>query len=379
MRGVRSGLATAALASMFAVVVVVGCSASGESGGVDDSMMPTDPGTPAPAAQLPPETNPPVDPDSGKPVVKDAGKDAYVDAGPPPPVPGTACPTIDEIKKKTCGACGSQETLCLGNGADAGPGTWSTYSPCTGEVVGGCLPGTIVAEACGNCGTLTRTCSQYCGFSTSACKGQPVAACVPGSVDISNAGCPTPNTYHVRTCSSTCGYGNFGLTCDAPPTTIEVGPTATSISSTIVVLTSTQLATRLGGDCPTATLTGVATQTPYAYVKVHNPLATSVVVSIYNSVAVGGVVFPTLLASYGAATPTTDPQRKACVQGVNDFGNDSLTGDSSFASLDDVDAVTIPANGTVTIYNAAQDKFSAANPTDSTGPVKLNVRTEQIN
>jgi hypothetical protein len=71
--------------------------------------------------------------------------------------------------------------------------------------------------------------------------------------------------------------------------------------------------------------------------------------------------------------------RKACVKGVNDFGNDALTGDTSFASLDDVDAVTIPANGTVTIYNAAQDKYVAANPKDSTGPVKLVVRTEKIN
>jgi hypothetical protein len=41
--------------------------------------------------------------------------------------------------------------------------------------------------------------------------------------------------------------------------------------------------------------------------------------------------------------------------------------------------VTIPAGDTVTIYNAAQDKYSAANPTNSTGKVKLNVLVDQIN
>ena len=378
MRGLRSALVTVTVASMFGIGVVVGCSANGSGDAVDDT-TPTDPMTGSPTAKLPAQTPVAPDPDAGKATAKDAGKDAYVDAGPPPPVPGTACPTIDEVKKKKCGACGEQETLCLGNGSDAGGGTWSAYSSCLGELTGGCIPGTVVNEACGNCGTRVKTCSQYCAFSTAACSGQPPASCVPGSVDLSGAGCANTTTFHQRTCASTCSFGNFGLTCDAAPTSITAGPTLGSVSSTIVTLTSTQVTTRLGGSCPTATLTPVATQTPYAYIKVHNPLASSIVVSIYNSLAPGGVVFPTLLASYGAATPTTDPLRKACVQGVNDFGNDSLTGDASFASLDDVYAVTIPANGTVTVYNAAQTKYSAANPTQSIGNVKLTVRTEQVN
>lgn len=380
MGAVRSGLVTAAIASVasiFGVVLVVGCSASGGSGPVDET-TPTEP-TGQPAAQLPPATIAPSPPDAGKPPPKDAGKDVAVDAGPPPPVPGTPCPTIDEVKKKSCGVCGEQETLCLGSGTDAGGGKWSPYSTCLNQLAGGCMPGTIVTEACGNCGTLTKTCSQFCGYSTSACKGQPPVSCVPGGVDLSAAGCAAADTYHQRTCASTCTFGNFGLTCDAAPTTIAVGPTVGSETSTIVTLTSAQITKRLGGSCPTATLTASTTQTPFAYLKVHNPLTTSVVVSIYDSLAPGGVVFPTLLASYGAATPTTDIARKACVNGVNDFGNDTLTGDSDFASLDDIDAVTIPAGATITIYNAAQNKFNAANPTLSTGNVRLNVRTESIN
>ena len=52
---------------------------------------------------------------------------------------------------------------------------------------------------------------------------------------------------------------------------------------------------------------------------------------------------------------------------------------SDFASLSDVDAVTIPANGTVTIYNGAYNKYSAATPNLSTGNVMVNVRLEHIN
>ena len=375
MQGVRAWGARGVVAAVLGVAWVVGCSASGGDD-IGSETTPTDP-TPPPAALPPATLPPPGELDASKPPPKDAGKDVTVDAGPPPPVPGTTCAVRDEIKKKKCGACGDQETVCLGTG-DAGGGTWSEYGSCTGELAGGCVPGSTVTEACGNCGTRTKTCSQYCGYAVAACKGEPVSSCVPGSVDLANAGCSTTDAYHQRTCASTCTYGNFGTTCDPAPTTIAVGPTVGNVTSTLVTLTSTQTATRLGGTCPAGTLTGAATVTPYAYLKVHNPLAKSVMVSVYDSVAPGGVVFPTILASYGAATPTTDVQRKACVKGLNDFGDDLLTGDSDFASLSDTDAVTIPAGGTVTIYNAAYNKYAAANPSLSTGKVQLNVRVEQI-
>jgi hypothetical protein len=388
MGSVGSQVVTAARVAVAAVVgiaVVVGCSASGDSDPVGD-VAPTDPGAMMPPSAALPASGGPVDTgDSSTPPPKDAGtKDSAVDAGPPPPVPGTPCSTLNEMKKKKCGACGQQATLCLGaaSGADAGDaggGTWSDYGPCENELVGGCIPGTTITQACGNCGTQTKTCSQYCGFSTTACAGQPAMSCVPGAVDLSNAGCSTTGTFHQRSCSSTCTYGNFGSTCDAAPTTIEVGPVVGNVTSTIATLTSTQTATRLGGSCPTATLSASTTVTPYVYVKIHNPLAKSVVVSVYDSVAPGGVVFPTLLASYGATTPSLDTERKACVKGVNDFGDDALTGDVDFASLSDTDAVTIPAGGVVTIYNGAYNKYSAANPSLSTGNVKVNVRLEKIN
>lgn len=376
MGSLRSGLVTLTVAGVLGVMAAAGCSADGSSSVADDT-TPTEPTTPG--SQLPPASSAPGEVEAGKPPPKDAGKDSTVDAGPPPPVAGTACSVIDEIKKKKCGACGEQATICLGTGGDAGGGKWSDYGACENELTGGCIPGTTTNEGCGNCGTRTRTCSQYCAYTFTGCKGEPVNACVPGAVDLSSAGCAGADTYHQRTCGAACTYGNFGLTCDAPPTSITVGPTIGSVTSTIVTLSSAQTAPRLGSFCPTATL-AAATLTPYQYIKVVNPLAKAVTVSVYNSLAPGGVVFPTIMASYKAATPATDVARKACVKGVNDFGNDLLTGDSDFASLDDDDgnAVTIPASGTVTIYVAAYNKYNAANPALSTGKVKLSVRLEQI-
>ena len=376
MGGVGSRGVRGLVAATLAVAWVVGCSASGGDAVVDDA-TPTEPTSPP--STLPPASSAPVgELDASKPPPKDAGKDSTVDAGPPPPVPGTSCPVRDEVKKKKCGACGEQSTLCLGTG-DAGGGTWADYGACELELAGGCIPGTTAPEACGNCGTRTKTCSQYCSYASGSCKGEPVDSCVPGAVDLSTASCPVADVYRQRTCGSACTYDNFSATCTPAPTTITVGPTVGNVTSTIVNLTSTQTAPRLGGTCPAGTLTAATTVTPYAYVKVHNPLARSVLVSVYDSVAPGGSVFATILASYGAATPTTDVQRKACVKGVNDFGDDLLTGDSDFASLSDTDAITIPAGGTVTIYNAAFSKYSAANPAASTGKVRLNVRVEHIN
>ena len=134
---------------MLAVGVAVGCSASGSSDGVEGEATPTEPAVVQAPTTLPPASSAPATVDAGKATPKDAGKDSTVDAGSPPPVAGTACTVLDEVKKKTCGACGEQLTVCLGSGSDAGGGTWSEYGPCAGEVVGGCLPGFDRGEGVG--------------------------------------------------------------------------------------------------------------------------------------------------------------------------------------------------------------------------------------
>lgn len=360
MSSLKSGLATIAFAGLCGTFAVVGCSADG-TGILDLSGgdQPEEAG-----AQLPtgnPEAGDEAV-DAGKP--KDAGKEAAPpDAGPPPPVAGTPCTAVNEIKKKKCGACGTQETVCL---ADTSGAKWSEYGLCTGEVAGGCIPGIAIDQACGNCGTQKKTCSTSCVFTTSTCAGQPPMSCVPGSIELSGAGCPSADVFLQRTCSATCTPGNFGGSCVAPPTSIAVGPTVGSISSTIAILTADNLLPRFNGfSCPaSASAFSTTISTPYAYVQVTNPLAKAVTVTIATVLAPGGTTFGTSLAAYDGATGPTDAAgRMACLK----------TGysTSSFTSLAATKAVPIAAGGTVSVYVGA---YAAA----SVGKVKLDVQTLTI-
>ena len=376
MSGLKSGLVTFAFVGLCGLGTVVGCSADGSGASFGDT-------TETDAAGGPPATLPPSgssggteEEDSGTTAPKkDAGKDSSPpDAGPPPPVPGTPCTTLDEVKKKSCGACGTASTICLD---DNGSKKWTIYSTCLNELTGGCIPGTTVDEACGNCGTKKKTCTQYCAFTTAACTGQPTSSCVPGSVDLSTASCDT-TTFLKRTCGSACTYGNFSATCSAPPTVIEVGPTPGSVSSTVAILASTQVLPRIQGTaCPAATMSTTVTS-PYVYLQVHNPLATAATVAIYNSLAPGGVAYKTALAAYdGAVSPTDEPTRKTCLK-AKTYGTTALTGDSKFASLDGTTALSIAAGATVSVYVAAYYAYDATKPADSTGKVKLNVQTVSV-
>lgn len=367
--GGRAGMV--AFASLVGFGVVVGCSASGGGDLVADP-DPTDPGT---EVQLPPSSssgdNQVEDSGTGTPK-KDSGTktDSGVDAGPPPPVAGTACTTPDVVKKKQCGACGTHSTICLG-------GKWSEYGVCEGEIAGGCIPGTKVTEACGNCGTLTKTCSTYCAFNTPACTGSPAGACTPGGVDLSNAGCASADTYRSRTCNATCAYSSFTAGCAAPPTTVEVPPTTGTTNSTIAIIEAGDVLPRATGTCPTATIS-TTVSTPYTYMQVHNPLAKSATVAIYNSLASGGVAFKTMLIAYdGATPPSTEAERKACIK-VKTSGTTALTGDAKFASLDGTTAITIAPGATVTVFVGAYNAYDATKPADSTGKVKLNVQTVSL-
>jgi hypothetical protein len=374
MSGLKSGLVAVAFAVSCGVFAVVGCSADGTGTGPLDETTPTEP---EPGAVLPEPgssgSSGTPEEDSGKPKPKDAGaKDSTVDAGPPPPVPGTACTTVDEVRKKTCGACGSQSTICLSDKK------WSVYSGCEGELAGGCIPGTIVNEACGNCGTVKKTCSQYCAFTSTACTGSPAGACVPGGVDLSSAGCTVMDTFRQRSCGAACTYGSFGAACEAPPTTVEIGPTTGSVTSTVAILTATPVLSRLTGSCPGATLS-TTISTPYTYIQVHNPLAKAATVSIYNSLPTGGVAYKTILAQYdGNIEPIDDTTRKACVKTAS-YGTLALTGDYKYASLDGTyKQVTVAAGATVSILIQAYNAYDPLKPAESTGKVKLNVQTVSL-
>src|SRR5262249_6793168 len=146
MRSFKSGLLCCAFSGLLGAIVIVGCSADGASQDVVDPNADAN-GT-EPGSQLPPSSNPDDDADSAAPAdagKKDAGKDsgktdAGKDAGPPPPDEGTACSTPNQIFKRTCGFCGTQEAICLA-GDDGGAAKVSPYGECNNQVDNGCKPG----------------------------------------------------------------------------------------------------------------------------------------------------------------------------------------------------------------------------------------------
>jgi hypothetical protein len=367
MRRLRTGLATFALSALVGIVIATGCSASGGDDAITDT-APTPPATDT--AQLPPPGNPlPQDPPP--PPSKDAGKDAQVDAGPPPPTPGTACSDPNKIVSKQCGACGTQSTICQST-TDGGMPTWTDYSVCTGELPGGCIPGTTSTQSCGNCGTQTVTCSKYCAQTFGSCTGQPVNSCVPLSLDFANAGCSTASTYKQRSCKTDCSWDNFSTACSAPPAIIEVPPNVTQQSSTLVTLSASKTITRLKDDtaCPNAPIGTLATA--FEYVQIHNSNPKPALVTIFNSMAPGGSVIHTQLATYAGSTPpSTAAQRTACVKGLNTFGDDTISGDTNFSTLSDTDRPTVPANGSILVYNAGYDASAV-------GVVKLTVQLDAL-
>jgi hypothetical protein len=259
--------------------------------------------------------------------------------------------------------------VCIENG-DAGTGTWTEYSSCEGETVGGCIPGTTQTAACGNCGTQVNTCSKYCAWSNGTCAGQPANSCVPLSIDLSPAGCATGNTYRQRDCKTDCTWNNFSATCATPPTIIQVPPTVGQSSSTLVTLAATKMMNRLTSSCPNATVGTLSTA--YEYIEVHNPNAKAALVTVYNSVAPGGPTIHTQLAAYAGSTPPPAASRGSCLKGVNTFGDDTISGDSSFSTLANGQRPTIPAGGSIIIYDAG---FSAT----ALGTVKLTVQLDALN
>lgn len=387
MRSFRTSLVGLAIAGVFGTIAVFGCSADGGAiDGVDPTTnsAPTDPGLGGGAGAKLPEKGaddeqpaPAKDGGSTKPPVKSDGGTKP----PPPPAPdeGAACTNVNEVFTRTCGFCGKQEAICLA-GEDGGANHVSPYGACTGSVVNGCTPGSTETRPCGNCGTQVVTCNQYCAFPVSAvCNNQPANHCTPGATEFLSAGCPA-DKWRQKTCKTDCTWNNVSATCESPPTFVLAPPTAGGVNSTIMVLSQSKTTARMFlSDCPGGTSATIGPQvTPYTYIEVRNPGTKPVKVSLFHSQAPNGPVIDTIMNTYdGAAIPTTTAARKACTKN-GDYGTTSLTGDADFASIDGTDAVTIPAGGSIQVYNASYPEYSASNPANSTGMIKFNVKTEEV-
>jgi len=374
MRSLKSGIFGCVVAGLLGTFVVVGCSASGDTGDIEPitNTDPTEGDEDTNKGSVLPPSNPSDDDDdeddsntgkkdAGK---KDAGKtDAGKDAGPPSPEPGDSCTPADEYKtaSRSCGMCGKQEALCE---PVNGVLKWSEYGPCTGEK-GTCIPGST--QACGNCGT--QTCSAYCGWGT--CTGQPANSCSPGTVQYTNAGCPGGG-YKNRTCSATCSWDGYSGTCDIPTT-----PNKMTIQTTVGAIRSQQWSLNTETTPkPPFSCTGSITTSAVRFVPVEVTNTTTRVaeISAYHTKSTTGRAFDTVIWYYaGSALPMTDADRVACVGTVVDGCSlsGSVCGGSSLAG---VEKITIPAGGKVLIYSAPYSSFTDVGD----GTLMLNLRTDKL-
>lgn len=253
------------------------------------------------------------------------------------PLPGSSCSTTNEIASRACGLCGKQQAICLPDGH------WSTWSPCMGEPVDACTPGTVEdGDACGNCGTMQRRCDDSCRWTAPACTDE---GCVPGSVDFTSAGCATG--YRRRDCTATCGYTPFG-SCQEVEHALRLGA-ADDSDTTMVVLDWTQRLPRLYGTCPSARLS--PTSSPARYVRVDNTSAQPMKVSLRTHSKTGRSLDLILAAYLGAHAPTAD-ERPACIAGVADIKPvDAPPLDD--AALVGPRAVRIEAGASIIVYVAS--------------------------
>jgi hypothetical protein len=298
-----------------------------------------------------------------------APKDAAPDTGTSAPATGTPCTVVGTNYTQSCGICGKREALCE---VDLKVGL---YSPCAGEVVGGCMPGTTTSKSCGICGTQTVICDNMCSPSTGACTGELAGGCVPGTVKTTVAGCTVLGEVRTQTCSATCMLG-APTACAQPvyPTLTISRTLAGTVSGdfTLSPLTD-QIGHITSGTCP-ATISSTATS--YSWVKLVNPGATPATVTVWGSDAVGGTPdLDTVAAWYLSATkPDTDALRKAC----NGYASDTCTtapcvgGYAGFVKTSSRDErVIVPANSFVFIYTAEYDRVD-------TGLYKLSARTDAL-
>jgi hypothetical protein len=365
----------------LALVLVVACSPVG----TDEPVVVVDEAgatEPVPTSVLPPSNKPDAtaddastSKDAGKAAAKDAATESGVDAGKPAPNTGDACATLDEVFTRTCGICGTQQSLCLAK-PDGTPGVVSDYSPCEHELAGGCTPGVSEDEACGNCGTRKRTCTQYCAWSTGACTGEPVDSCTPTMQDYTTAGCPSAGAVRKRACNATCSWSSFSATCTPLDFKLVVAGTPGDTVSGVFPLRATIADKRMTGTCPNGFLSST-TNHPYAYVELVNPTANPLTLSAWNTAATTtSPIIDTLMTWYpGNTKPTDDASRKACSKGIGDSCPSTLPcGDSKWAGLTAASAITLPPSSSVLLFFGSY--YAAGGSSTAEGPVKLVVRTD---
>ncbi len=207
---------------------------------------------------------------------------------------GTACVPEGTIQKRACGLCGTESRVCLNTGGGA---TWQKWGLCTGEVAGGCTPGTTATAACGRCGTLARQCTSTCTWVEGICGNEPANACDPGLSEYVDGLSCGAGAGRVRTCQSPavdggaggCTWGTYSTNCRSPLTTLEVSGTVGQSVGIIAKLSqqSTEVYNSYnpdgGANCEVYSYDAGSTYGDRAaLVRVTNPTSKTVVVTIWG-------------------------------------------------------------------------------------------------
>ncbi len=126
----------------------------------------------------------------------------WVSQGPYSGTPSASCESScacnsGATQNQACGNCGTRTRTCTGSCQ------WGGWSSCQGQ--GSCSPGATQNQACGNCGSRTRTCAASCSWGGwSSCQGQ--GPCSPSSVDTASCcDCGTKS----RACNNQCQWDGW--------------------------------------------------------------------------------------------------------------------------------------------------------------------------
>lgn len=113
-----------------------------------------------------------------------------------------ACSPGDPPRMVPCSSCGMQRQVCEG-------GTWRDDGACSGG--GDCPMGDVeMGVRCGMCGVQARTCGLDCTWGIWACTEE--GECTEGMVETGSEACGTCGTgtrTRTRTCSGSCSWGEW--------------------------------------------------------------------------------------------------------------------------------------------------------------------------
>ncbi len=261
-------------------------------------------------------------PDSGDASIDKAGEPF----DPAAPKAGDPCPPgipVNSIVERRCDKCGTQKALC-----EAG-NVVGMYGPCLNAKTDptACLPGERKSVSCGLCGKSVKTCDNTCTYTESLCSGEVAGGCVPGTVKYL-ATCANPAEFRRQVCSATCGLSAAEPCAPrGPDGTITVSATAGGVVAYNATLDASQKLPLMDFPfyCPAVFST---TSTVAAYVELKNTTATPANVTLFNK----DTALSVALAYYPGATVPAN--RAAC---------------SDHAGVDKI-TVTVPANGSVIVY-----------------------------